>query len=277
MVTVDRNQLHLEAAGATVLGVDAAWTLTHPSGVALVTQISGGWRLVAWAPSYQQFLALADHSLISQTRPVPSKPDPAALLRAATNLTRRAVDLIAVDMPLARLPIVARRASDDAVSRAYGARHASTHTPSATRLGVVSDELRAGFERAGYPLQTDRIWGRGLIEVYPHPALIELAAAPRRLPYKAAKVRSYWPDLSSLDRRGRLFAQWAEIVRLLDLKIAGVANALPVPDLVASGVALKAFEDVLDAIVCAWVGACALEGHARPFGCNSSAPILLFI
>ena len=121
-MTDDRDQLHLEA-GAMVLGVDAAWTLTQPSGVALVTQIPKGWRLVISAPSYQHFIAMADHSQVSQARPVGSKPDPEALLRAATNLTGRAVDLVAVDMPLARLPILSRRASDDAVSRAYGARH----------------------------------------------------------------------------------------------------------------------------------------------------------
>ena len=34
----------------------------------------------------------------------------------------------------------------------------------------------------------------GLIEVYPHPALLELSGAPTRLTYKAAKVRSYWPS-----------------------------------------------------------------------------------
>jgi len=57
----------------------------------------------------------------------------------------------------------------------------------------------------------------------------------------------------------------------LDLKIAGVANTLPTPDPDTSAVGLKAFEDVLDAIVCAWVGACALEGCARPFGDEVSA------
>ncbi len=57
----------------------------------------------------------------------------------------------------------------------------------------------------------------------------------------------------------------------MDLKIAGVVNALPAPDPAASGVALKAFEDILDAVVCAWVGACALEGRARPFGDEVSA------
>jgi predicted RNase H-like nuclease len=260
------------STGAAVLGVDAAWTLTQPSGVALVVaQIPGSWRLVASAPSYQHFFALADQPLAREVRPAGSKPNPEALLLAAAKLAGRAVDLVAVDMPLAFSPIIARRASDDAVSRAYGARHASTHTPSATRPGTISDELRAGFARAGYPLRIDHIALPGLIEVYPHPALIELAAALRRLPYKASKIRNYWPDLSVSDRRACLFAQWTEIVQLLDRQIAGVADKLPRPDPAASGVALKAYEDVLDAIVCAWVAVCALEGKAQPLGDEVSA------
>ena len=35
--------------------------------------------------------------------------------------------------------------------------------------------------------------------------------------------------------------------------------------------ALKAFEDQLDAVVCAWVGVCALEGRARAYGDAESA------
>jgi hypothetical protein len=44
-------------------------------------------------------------------------------------------------------------------------------------------------------LQTLTIASPALIEVYPHPALVELAGAVERLPYKAAKVSAYWPKL----------------------------------------------------------------------------------
>jgi predicted RNase H-like nuclease len=39
----------------------------------------------------------------------------------------------------------------------------------------------------------------------------------------------------------------------------------------ASAVELKAFEDMLDAIVCCWVAICALQGRAIPFGDDTSA------
>ena len=37
---------------AAVLGIDAAWTTTNPSGVALVALVGERWRCVALAPSY---------------------------------------------------------------------------------------------------------------------------------------------------------------------------------------------------------------------------------
>ena len=54
-------------------------------------------------------------------------------------------------------------------------------------------------------------------------------------------------------------------------KVEGVAEMMPVPSTAAKGAALKAFEDKLDAIVCAWVGICVIEGRATPFGDQDSA------
>ncbi|WP_315856711.1 DUF429 domain-containing protein [Rhizobium leguminosarum] len=153
----------------------------------------------------------------------------------------------------------------------YGARHASTHTPSSARPGKISDELWEGFGRVGFPLATTALSHRSLIEVYPHPALIELATAERRLPYKASKIRKYWPDDKPDIRRQKLFEVWTGIVTLLDARIRGVAALLPSPSFAAAGYEMKAYEDRLDAVVCAWVGACALDNRARTYGDERSA------
>ena len=50
-----------------------------------------------------------------------------------------------------------------------------------------------------------------------------------------------------------------------------MAAALPRLEFDARGVEVKAYEDKLDAVVCAWVGICALEGRAMPFGDRNSA------
>ena len=254
-----------------VLGIDAAWTATQPSGVALVTEQGGGWELVTVAASYQRFVASAGRDLMPEARPSGGVPDPSSLLATCTSLLGKAPDLVAIDMPLSREKITSRRVSDDAVSRAYGGRKAGTHTPSASRPGPISDELTLGFHHAGYPLQTTSIAAPGLIEVYPHPALIELTGATERLPYKVAKARRYWPTLSPVERRARLYAKWREIVIGLETEITGVTAALPALSPEASGIEAKAYEDMLDAVVCAWVGVRALQGRAKAFGNEQSA------
>jgi hypothetical protein len=67
-------------------------------------------------------------------------------------------------MPVAHTPIVGRRASDNAVSKAYSGRKAGTHTPSAEQPGALSEHLRQDFEREGYPLLTTKLGSVGLIE-----------------------------------------------------------------------------------------------------------------
>jgi predicted RNase H-like nuclease len=189
-----------------VLGIDAAWTLTQPSGVALAVERSNGWRMIGAAASYQRFRAMTDRRQPAEPRPSGSSPDAPALLTSAPILCGRPVDLVAIDMPLALTPINTRRVADDAVSRTYGGRKCGTHTPSALRPGRISDALRESFERAGYPLGTDRLARPGVIEVYPHPALVELLGASKRLPYKASKVGNYWPQASLQERRTLLIS-----------------------------------------------------------------------
>ena len=166
--------------------------------------------------------------------------------------------------------ILGRRVSDNAVSKEYGGRKCGTHSPSASRPGHISDELRESFEWVGYRLCTDNIVLPGLIEVYPHPALVELSGASERVLYKAAKVRLYWPLASRLERRDMLLRQWADIVDSLEIQIAGVSAALSPLEMNASRIVLKAYEDIPDAVICAWVAICSLEGLAIPYGDKDS-------
>jgi predicted RNase H-like nuclease len=251
-----------------VLGIDAAWTLTQPSGVALSVETSAGWQFVAIDSSYEAFVLRANEgSRYSNAL----GPDPNALLKAASVLGACEVSLVAVDMPLACSQIKARRFCDDAVSKAYGARKCGTHSPTEARPGALSCELKQKFGEAGFPLRTNIIQLPGLIEVYPHPALCELAAAPERLPYKVSKVRKYWPNACSLDRRRLLLEQWREILNLLGKQLKGVTENLSLPPQDATSKALKSFEDSLDAAICAWVGICVLERRAKPFGDEDAA------
>lgn len=251
------------------LGIDAAWTEKAPSGVALIADYGDGWNLVDVKASYAAFLGGSDAVPVLRHRG--SIPDAKAIVETASAKAGASVDLVAIDMPLSIAPIVNRRTSDNMISAAYGSRHASTHTPSAARPGRLSDELRVGLDAVGYPLAVSAFGGQALIEVYAHPALMELTNADRRLPYKQSRIGKYWPDLVAGMRRHRLLEVWAEIIQQLDAEIKGVAAALSLPSVDARVYELKAFEYALDAVVCAWVGACALDGKAKPFGDRESA------
>lgn len=122
------------------------------------------------------------------------------------------------------------------------------------------------FSFRHYPLAVSQPSGRALLEVYPNPALIELASADRRLPYKHSKSSKYWPDVTPAVRRENLLETWRRIVTLLDARIEGVGDTLSLPSSNARGFEMKGFEDTLDAVVCAWVGACVMDGRARAYG-----------
>ncbi len=199
----------------------------------------------------------------------------AALLDAAHKICGRPVDLVAVDLPLSRHPIVQRRACDNLISSKFGAMGAAVHSPNEKRPGRVSNALRAAFDAEGYALRTTRDESSplapGLVEVYPHPALIRLLGSKRRLEYKAGKTLTYWPDHTREERRGRLSEVWLRIIKALDNRIAGVAEALPplAPDI--RGWRLKAYEDKLDAVVCCAVGVACLDGKAEAHGDANAA------
>ena len=133
-----------------VLGIDAAWTMTQPSGVALARENASGWQLVAVESSYARFRERAE-GLEPHTPSGGEAPDVGALPAACRQLAGREPDVVAVDMPLSREPIVGRRVSDRAVSSAFGARKAATHSPSALRPGALADALRADFAQWDLP------------------------------------------------------------------------------------------------------------------------------
>lgn len=254
-----------------VLGIDAAWTLHNPSGVAVAINESGHWKLAAVAQSYQSFYARANSKYKSATGPISEGPDTEKLLHSAKTICAQPVDIIAVDMPMAHLPITQRRTSDTMISKVFGGRKCATHSPSALRPGRISDKLRESFGKAGYELQTNKTTTKGLIEVYPHPALLELMSAAQRLPYKAGKTLIYWPNTTVLERRKSLLEQWNHIAAQLDKHISGVVSALPLPAVDASIISFKAFEDSLDAVICAWVAICFIDGNCDAYGDDNSA------
>lgn len=263
-------------AGELVLGIDAAWTTHHPSGVALVQKLGQAWRCLAVAPSYAAFLALAEGGRIHWSEQAQGgEASMEALLAAAARLGGRPVDLIAVDMPLATEPIRARRAADTEVSRLFGRRGCAVHSPTKERPGRLADDLRSALAERGYRLQTadDPAGAAGLLEVYPHVALLALLELDFRLPYKVSRSSQYWrkerPTIPT--RIERLLEAFAEISAALGQQIGAIPLALPAAGQVRSLAALKPLEDSLDALICAWVGIEHLHGRTLGLGDSTAA------
>lgn len=260
----------------TILGIDAAWTAGQPSGVALVSAHDGDLRLVRVARSYDEFTALDGVAPADWTQPVTgSRPDWPALLAACQRLTAQPPAVITLDMPIGPQPITGRRAADNAVARAYASRWAAPHTPTAERPGPIADSVYQELTDLGYRWlgaespQDDASERQYFIEVYPHPAIIELMGLDKRLTYKVAHQSRY---ARATDGDG-----WSLIVESLDQlraalagKLEGVDQAFPSAASLPRR-ALKGLEDALDALVCAWVGAEFLAGRALPYGDAASA------
>jgi predicted RNase H-like nuclease len=258
----------------TVLGLDAAWTENHPSGVSLVSKSTGRWKCVAVAPSYQAFFDVAEGRAVDwYEHPTGSAPNPSKLLDAAANLLDgQRVSLVAVDMPLSSRRITGRRGADIAVSREFGKYGCAVHTPNAKRPGSIGEALTRGFEAEGYRLATKERQPhepRTLLEVYPHPALLRLLQLDYRLPYKVSKTSRYWPSQSIENRVRSLIKEFRRILAALSGQISGID--LTIPDTTTGLSRLKPYEDALDSLVCAWVGIRYLRNKAVPYGDEEAA------
>lgn len=261
----------------TILGIDAAWTAGQPTGVALIAREAGRWRCVALAPSYESFHALAAGIPVDWgARHRGEPPEPQRLIETCRHfLDGRTPDVVAVDMPLATLPITGRRQADNDLSKRFYAYDCSVHSPTSARPGAIGETLYAGFAAMGYRLAThqqDTGALRSLIEVYPHPAIVQLLGLQKRLPYKVARSGRYWrnetPRPGIAARIDRLLSSFAMLRAALDGKIDGILLPASTPARLAQ---LKPLEDSPDALVCCWVGAAFLDGRANAYGDSTAA------
>lgn len=158
--------------------------------------------------------------------------------------------VVAIDAPLIIENDSGQRLCETLVSRAYGSRHASCHTSNRSRFPDASSvSLARALISRGYRHAESTVSRRTLMEVYPHPALIELFELPSILKYKKGSVSARAQGLEQLQR---LLAtlQFAE-PRLLTSPPLSILLATPPASL--RGSARKALEDSLDALVCAYI------------------------
>ena len=257
-----------------VLGVDAAWTAQHPSGVSLLQLSSNGLpRVMKLARSYREFLERDSPDW--NTRPEPSPP---LLKEVVQHCQDRGwlVGVVALDIPLAPQPVRGYREGDRALTRAYSGRGAPVHSPIPQRPGLISDLIYqqltdAGFQWVGTHAVLDR---PSFIEVYPHAAIIELFGYPYRFPYKVHRRGQYWRDDPPPERHRKSVRNLLELKKKIDDCVTyapGVGFPELVPEQPYALAFLKGYEDVLDSLVCALSGQAYAAGRATAYGDEDGA------
>ncbi len=161
--------------------------------------------------------------------------------------------IVAVDAPTIIPNLTGSRLPDKLTHKYFERYHAGCYP---ANLGLAFADRTVSFglelENRGFshaPEITPQKLGRYQIEVFPHPAIVELFNLPLILKYKKGRI---------LERRLELIKLHRYIVDILPtFKPALNLNSHPVlfAEIPTTGKALKALEDKLDSIICAYVGA----------------------
>ncbi|HEY0889496.1 MAG TPA: DUF429 domain-containing protein [Nocardioides sp.] len=224
--------------GRAVVGVDLAWGERQPTGIAV---LDGGGRLVHVAA------VRTDDEIDSALAAYVAGPC-----------------LVAIDAPLIVRNATGNRRAEAALNRDFARFDAGAH-PSNTakpefREGTRGQRLAA---RLGLDVNPRSGRPRRAIEVYPHPATVALFRLGRTLKYKNKPGRT----LASL--RTELLALMNLLEGLAEadvpLHVAGPAWAALRGRVEDAGrkVELRAVEDQVDAVVCAYVGLLAARAPER--------------
>ena len=210
------------------VGIDLAWSYRNPSAVVILERE----RAIAWSDKVGN-----DEEIIAFLREV----------------IREKPALVAVDAPLVVPNEKGIRSCDRELAEAFRRYEAAPHPANRLRFGgkVRGEELTRKLEQEGFvhsPFIEPLRETRQVVEIYPHPATITLFGLEKTLKYKARPGRS-------IDFRK------AELMRFITL-LKGLEEAFPALHAPAilnkdvlplNGRELKAFEDLIDALFCAYI------------------------
>jgi len=233
------------------LGVDLAWSPRNTSAGAVLHWGGDCATLVAWRDD------------------LTGDADVVAWMMAQAGETDA---LVAIDAPLIVPNETGVRPCDREITRLFGRYHAGAHPANRRNLGryggLRGERLVELLERHGFAhvLNADQQGEtRGIMEVYPHPAMVNLFGLGQILKYKSRPGRTYemrWAELRRYQNHLRALSNAEPAIRLpseiTDRQVEGLR-----------GRALKRYEDLLDAAFCAYIALyCWAWGptHYRIFG-----------
>lgn len=219
----------------TFIGVDLAWQSDkNHSGIAVLRGDNNGATLVSCSTNIATLLDVVNYIL--------------------TNTTANTV--VAIDAPLIIKNTVGQRPCENLISKKFGRYHASAHSSNLTRypspgsIQVAQLLEQNGFSHMPNPTIDKYKEGRWFFEVYPHPAQIVLFDLKKIIKYKKGCPTDKYAGLEILRHYIKTkFVQGKPPLlsndlfeKLLNRNFDGL-----------KGKALKHYEDILDALVCAYL------------------------
>lgn len=163
--------------------------------------------------------------------------------------------VVAIDASLVVKNKTGQRPCETAIGRTFGRNHASCHSSNLSRphattgMRLVEELEKIGFQHDFDIDQEKTRPGKWVIEVYPHPAMIRLFGLERIISYKkgsAAQRRTGLKTVASHLRKladgGHGLAMSPFFAELLDRDVEA-----------CRGRNLKHYEDLLDAVFCAYL------------------------
>ncbi|MGF1478398.1 MAG: DUF429 domain-containing protein [Cyanophyceae cyanobacterium] len=211
------------------IGIDLGW-VSGPSGLCCLQ----------WQHEQLQLLNLTRQQLLAEIF---------TWLDAWVEPTEAA--MVAVDAPTLIPNATGMRLCDRLTHQYFGRYHAGCYPANLSRpFASRTVEFGRCLERRGFvhaPTIVPQQPGRYQIEVFPHPATINLFGLQRIIKYKKGRLA---------ERKAELERLYQYIVDILPTKVPALApTSLPVLSFPENTKALKATEDQLDSLICAYVAA----------------------
>jgi len=165
--------------------------------------------------------------------------------------------VIAIDPPLVIGNISGQRPCETEISQRFGAAHAGAHTsnfalyPCAGGVRLANHLESQGFRHCPEPHKR-HLGGKWFFEVYPHPAHVVLFKRSRIIKYKKGPVASRRRGLHEFRESLRDFLCRSDPPLINNSMLQ---SFLELPLDILKGIALKHYEDKLDAIFCSYLAA----------------------
>ena len=161
--------------------------------------------------------------------------------------------IVAVDAPTIINNLTGMRLADKLTHKYFGRYHAGCYPANLSlkfaerTVGLGKTLTAKNFQHA--PVIKPKHLGRYQIEVFPHPATINLFGLEKILKYKKGKLSDRQQELAKL--RNYIIKFLPQLEPALSLSL----SAIPAIDRSFTGKELKAIEDMLDSLICAYVAA----------------------